>query len=130
MNYREHFLVPLTVNPVDFGTSLFSSTVLRPVLTHHIMLFEVGQDEPDLWRLRSERLTSRPGVQSRLKVSVGEHGVFLPHCAETFDGVDELLILHELKWQKTVWDWKTDNVLPVADSLFLIIKLSHFREAV
>lgn len=30
------------------------------------------------------------------QVGVGEHGVLLPHGAETFDGVDEFLIVHKL----------------------------------
>ena len=34
-----------------------------------------------------------PGSQ----VGVGEHGVFLPHCAEAFDGVHKLLVFHELR---------------------------------
>lgn len=34
------------------------------------------------------------------QVGVGEHGVFLPHCAEPFDGVHKLLIVHELLARK------------------------------
>lgn len=30
------------------------------------------------------------------EVGVGEHGVFLPHRAEAFDRVHELLVVHEL----------------------------------
>lgn len=33
---------------------------------------------------------------SRSQVSVGKHGVFLPHRAEAFNSVDKLLVLHKL----------------------------------
>lgn len=35
------------------------------------------------------------------QVGVGEHGVFLPHSAETLDGVHKLLIVHELLARRT-----------------------------
>lgn len=40
-------------------------------------------------------------TSSTSQVGVGEHGVFLPHGAEALDGVDELLVVHELLATRT-----------------------------
>lgn len=39
--------------------------------------------------------------RSRSEVGVGEHGVLLPHRAEAFHRVHELLVVHEL--QEQIW---------------------------
>lgn len=53
-----------------------------------------GFGDKTRWVLR-ERVSGSE-VVLRSQVGVGEHGVLLPHGAETFDGVDKFLIVHKL----------------------------------
>lgn len=45
---------------------------------------------------------THPPPKAGSEVGVGEHGVLLPHRAEAFHGVHELLVIHELQDHK--WD--------------------------
>lgn len=60
--------------------------------------FTGSSDSFELSRFGGVEFTVLSGskVDVRSQVGVSEHGVLLPHCAETFDCVDKLFIVHKL----------------------------------
>lgn len=68
------------------------------------------------------------------QIGVSEHGVLLPHRAETFDGVDEFLVVHKLHGRRTeLVKWRlqesgfqdTLKCLGMFESVFLHLCNTH-----
>lgn len=86
----------------DVSNSGTKNTLKLSVASQHIWVFPLFPASwpgyPSRAGLRRSRVTLQ--VQ-RSEVGVGEHGVLLPHRAEAFHRVHELLVVHEL--QEQIW---------------------------
>lgn len=104
-------IIPVILSGVTFFTHLLSLFIvkvedetLQPQPRFNWSRFKTEQSGFYV-RFACQKLLKHPGPVScggskvilRSQVGVSEHGVLLPHSAETFDGVNEFLVVHKLR---------------------------------